>query len=147
MEKKYLILKCEESDESWGREANRTPICLTNDYSNYGYDYEVWEIEENGTLKCIKEYTETDDYGMALYKWQADADAENTIPIVIQKFPKFTRKDMTKEMANSIIKKANFKEVDDFLSNIKYSGQHGEDVDDYWVVFGEYTENSYDLGY
>ena len=37
---------------------NETIEELSNmeDYYNYGYDYEVWEIEENGTLKCIKEY-------------------------------------------------------------------------------------------
>lgn len=54
----YLIVKCEELHDQWETDAHRTPICLTEDYSSYGLDYEVYEVEEDNSLKRIKNYYE-----------------------------------------------------------------------------------------
>lgn len=53
---KYLIIKCEELADQWECDANRTPVCITDDYSIYGLGYEVYELQADSTFKLIKEY-------------------------------------------------------------------------------------------
>ena len=54
---KYLIIECNELGDQWECDADRTPICMTDDYSPYGSGYEVWEIQPDNTFKCIKKST------------------------------------------------------------------------------------------
>lgn len=55
---KYLIIQCDELGDQWECDADRTPICMTNDYSKYGgYGYEVYKLKSNGTFELVKEYT------------------------------------------------------------------------------------------
>ena len=54
---KYLIVKCAELDDQWECDADRKPICITNDFYKYNkYGYEIYEISKSGTLKLIKKY-------------------------------------------------------------------------------------------
>lgn len=52
---KYLIIKCEELMDAYECDANRIPVCITEDickYQEYGF-----EIYDNGNIgKCIKDY-------------------------------------------------------------------------------------------
>lgn len=55
--KMYLIIKCHELNDQYECDADRTPICLTHDYSKFKkYGYEIYEVRENNTFKLIKEY-------------------------------------------------------------------------------------------
>lgn len=56
---KYLIIKCKELGDQWECDADRTPICITDDFDKfYQFGYEIYEILDNGTFKLIKEYEE-----------------------------------------------------------------------------------------
>lgn len=55
--KKYLIVKCDALNDQWECDANRVPIKITADYSEFNKDgYDIWEIAEDGSLTCIKEW-------------------------------------------------------------------------------------------
>jgi len=54
---KYLILECDELRDQYECDANRRPLCLTDDYSKYkDFGYEIYEVKGNGTFKLIKPY-------------------------------------------------------------------------------------------
>lgn len=59
---KYLIVKCKELADQFECDADRTPICITDDISkyHYKYGYEIYKINNNGSLTLIKEYDEGD---------------------------------------------------------------------------------------
>ena len=69
---KYLIIKCDELGDQWECDANRTPICITDDYSKYGYGYEVYELLTDNTFKLIKNYEDTIEEGFAIYEYFDD---------------------------------------------------------------------------
>lgn len=58
---KYLIMKCEELNDQYECDAYRYPvrICdkIPKQYKKYGYEH--YEIDSNGFLKLIKDYTES----------------------------------------------------------------------------------------
>ena len=142
---KYLIVKyAEESCEC-------EPICVTDDKSKYGIGYLVYEIKNNGKLKLIKDYDIAVKTGSALYSWNNAMDdyLEKHAPDKI--FAKWEGKAAAKFSENEIrdiIKQAHFTEdVDDIIEQIKNWGTHGEEIDGKWVVFGEYRDTEYDIGY
>ena len=53
---KYLVMKCDELMDAYECDADRTPICLTDDYSNYGQGYEIYELNEDNTFELIRSY-------------------------------------------------------------------------------------------
>ena len=55
---KYLIVKCIPLDDQYECDADRIPLCVTEDYSTYKnvFGYEVWKIQKNGNLKKIQNY-------------------------------------------------------------------------------------------
>lgn len=54
---KYLIIKCDELSDQYECDADRTPICMTDNYSKYcGYGYEIYELQKDNTFKLIKDY-------------------------------------------------------------------------------------------
>lgn len=59
---KYLIIKCKELADQFECDAERIPICITDDMSkyNYRYGYEIYKINNDGSLTLIKEYDEGD---------------------------------------------------------------------------------------
>ena len=57
--KKYLIVKCKELNDQWECEADRKPVCVTDNYSRYNrYGFDIWLIKESGSLVKIKDYTD-----------------------------------------------------------------------------------------
>jgi hypothetical protein len=53
---KYLIIKCKELNDQWETDADRTVVCLTNDYNKFNkFGYEIYEIK-GPALKLVKEY-------------------------------------------------------------------------------------------
>jgi len=59
----YLIMRCDELDDQFECDADRTPIAIVEDWKNYvdnhhiDYDYEIWQYDNNNHFSCIKEYT------------------------------------------------------------------------------------------
>ena len=57
----FLIVKCDVCTGQQECDADRTPMFITNDWINNQpeeYDFEVYEILQDNTLKCIREYEE-----------------------------------------------------------------------------------------
>lgn len=56
---KYLVVKCVELMDAYECDADRTPICITDNYTKYNRrGYEIYSINKNGTLKKIRDYDE-----------------------------------------------------------------------------------------
>lgn len=147
----YLVIKCKELEDQYECDANRTPICITEDISKYGFGYEIWKIEEDGKLTLHKQYDTSMESGLALYKWEdeSDIDEDNpSSPIVVERYVDMTRHDFSKTFFRGLKARANFQEpVEDICSNVRHCGAHGEAINGQWVVFGEYNDDRYSLGY
>lgn len=144
---KYLIIECNELDDQWECDADRTPICITENPSEYGVGYEVWEILSDGTLKKIRDYDEALEEGMALYYWEEGREKEEE-PTIIEKYSNKDRDSFSKNFFKKLKARAKFSEtVADIETNIHCSGAHGETVEGKWIVFGEYRDNRFNFGY
>lgn len=59
MKMKYLIIKCVELEDQFECDADRTPICITDNFNKFNkYGYEIYMIHANGTLNLIKHYND-----------------------------------------------------------------------------------------
>ena len=57
---KYLIMECNELSDQYECDADRSPICLIDNWAYYNkYGYEVYEVLKNNTFKLIKNYEQT----------------------------------------------------------------------------------------
>lgn len=142
---KYLIVKCRELNDQYECDADRTPICLTDDFKKFDkYGYEIYEITSENTFKLIKEYDTSSDKGMAVYKWY-DEDDEKEEPDEIMVMDKnYEREDYTKSKIKQIKSDYHFKDsVSDIYTDIQCSGSHGEEINGAWVVIGEYIKGGY----
>lgn len=144
----YLIIKCKPLNDPYECSVSRFPVCLTNDPPQYGFGYEIWEVQVDGTLTCIKEYDIANESGMALYFWRNDADDEDA-PQVVTKIPGLAPWEVSADTIDAIIRMANFTEakVEEILDNVRRFGAYGEEVDDCWVVFGSYEDDCFECGY
>jgi hypothetical protein len=144
---KYLIIECNELGDQWECDADRTPICITENPSEYGVGYEVCEILSDGTLKKIRDYDEALEEGMALYYWEDGQEGEEA-PTIIEKYPNKDRDSFSKSFFKKLKARVKFSEtVADIECDILRSGAHGETIEGKWVVFGEYRDNRFDFGY
>jgi hypothetical protein len=142
---KYLIVKCEELGDQYECDANRIPVCITDNPSEYGLGYEVYELEEDNTFSLVKEYDTPLERGMALYYWGIDEDERKDKPTIIQKWVNFTRFEITEE----IVEQIGFEEeeVNEIIKSIECQGSYAEDFDDKWLVLGEYLDDYFSVGY
>ena len=55
---KYLIVNCEPLSDGWECDADRTPVCITNDLNRYWgvWGYEIYKIQPDGQLTLIQNY-------------------------------------------------------------------------------------------
>lgn len=144
---KYLVLYgdfCSESDR-----VIPVPCCMTNDPKKYwSSKYKIYEVKDNGTFVLIKDLEVTNDKGIALYKWTAKEDPQIDDPEIITEWTGRGRNDFSLQEVSIIKTVAHFEEpAEDILADIKSCGEHGEEINDYWVVFGEYTDDNYSCGY
>lgn len=143
----YLIVECSELGDQWECDANRAPLCLTEDVSQYGLGYEVYRVNSDNTFTLVKEYGEVLESGMALYQWD-EGDEDNKTPNVLEKWKGKERDNVTKSQVKNIKKKVGFHNpIEKIMNDIRWRGSYGEIIQGKWVVFGEYTDGSYSLGY
>jgi len=150
MEFKYLVIKCEELHDQYECDAYREPVCLTNDISNYGLGYEVYEIKSDGSFECIKGYDYALEEGMAIYFWGPNDEPEDRDckPTIIKNYKNMKRSEVTKSMVKKLKKEIGFTNtVDEIFLNIKSAGHYGEEIDGNWIVFGEYMDSWFSIGY
>lgn len=136
---KYLIVKCVELGDQWECDANRNPVCLTDDYSKYGRGYEVYELLEDGTFKLIKDYEECIESGIAIVKFD-----EEDIPSPLEKFKNLKRYEVTKSKVKKWKHKYGFSEtVEVIYHGIRGCGEHGEMIGNEFVSICEYIDDRY----
>lgn len=54
----YLIVKCRELNDQYECDCDREPYRITFDPEDYGDGYEIYEIDQEGFLNLIKDYSE-----------------------------------------------------------------------------------------
>lgn len=139
---KYLIVKCDELGDQWECDANRTPICLTDNYSKYGYGYEVYELQKDNTFKLIKDYEDCVEEGFAIYQYFNNGEVN-----LYEKFPKMTRESITKSQVKKWKRKYHFTDtVEEIFSNLIHLGSYGDEINEKWIVIGEYMDDIYSCG-
>ena len=140
---KYLIIKCDELSDGWECDAYREPICMTDDYSKYGYGYEVYELQSDNTFKLIKDYDKINEEGIAVYDYTDDK-----LNKVFEKHKDLGRYEITESQVEEWKSKYHFTEtVEEILSDLQCTGSYGEEINDRWTVIGEYKDDIYSWGY
>lgn len=148
---KYLIMRCEELGDQWECDADRTPVCITDNFDKFNqYGYEIYKICDNETFELIKQYYESSEEGFAVYKWYNDDDVEDKEPnVIMEKIKGVGRSYFTKSKAKKIKSKYGFKDtVNEIYTDIRSCGSHSEEIDNEWVVIGEYIKGmNFSKGY
>lgn len=137
---RYLIMKCDVLNDQWECDADRTPICMTDDWEAYfntndiDYQFEVWELKKDNSFECVKEYDEAVESGMVFgYVDLVDLDQKNNI---ILRFPNLTRRDV---VPAGILERAKAgKCFDDTLSSC---GTITWEEDNNMYFYAEYEDN------
>lgn len=151
----YLIMRCDELNDQYECDADRTPIAIVEDWKDWvnshisDYDYEIWEYD-GSEFSRIKDYDEGIEEGMALYYWEDSENPEVNAPHVIAKFPSFTRNTAVPLIVKETIKKGAYtcdeeEGVDDNLHSCGYITWYNKE--DRYYVYGKYSDNHYLLGY
>ena len=117
---KYLIMRCEELNDQYECDANRTPITMTDNWMEWykktepDYYFEVYEYKNNQFV-CVKDYATSMEQGMAFVMFDDDDEDKFTI---IERFPNFNRDNpMPKTLRKRALKGEDF---DDSLRNCGY---------------------------
>lgn len=134
--KQYLVLAYDDDFEI------TKPCCLTNDISTYGYGYEIWEWNEDGTFTKFKDVETSNKTGMIVAVYNMDTDE---LLYTTNKIQAVNRKQFnTAEKIKEIVKLCGFTDKPEIIAHeIAACGDHGELVGGKWVVFGEYQDSHY----
>lgn len=148
---KYLIVKCEVLDDQYECDANRIPLCITDDISEYEheYGYEIYEVKNDGTFSLVKNYEDTrGNSGMAIYFWKNENEVEDKLPdIVYEKFPQVEREFFTEAKIEEIKKTYHLTESTKYIKDeVRCFGSYGTILNDGWFVIGYYNGSVYELG-
>lgn len=159
----YLIIECEELNDQYECDANRTPIAITDDwqmwYKEHRANIGLFEVYEwNGeTMTLIKGYSESITAGMALYYWTIDENPDTEYPHIICEWPNLTRSDDIPERARELIDKYlisddnydndTFKDIKTLINTTGSYGWRKENNIALWIVYGEYKDNCFSVGY
>lgn len=145
---KYLVIECNKLDDQWECDADRQPLCVTDDKNKFWkVGYEIYEIYPDGSLKLIKDYETTKEFGFALYFWEGNENPECDAPTVIEKMPNY-EKCVPNNVLKSWIKQAHFYgSFDEIKKDIERCGGYSEDVGNKYYVIGTYADDKFDCGY
>lgn len=140
---KYLIVKCKELGDQWECDADRTPIKMVDDYSEYGVGYEVYELQNDNSFKLIKDYDTCQKRGFAIYRFNDNDKVEK----VYEKYEDLTRENIIKSQIKKWKQLYGFKAtIKEICQEIDRCGGYGETINDKWTVMGEYFDDCYSLG-
>lgn len=152
----YLIVRCDQLNDQYECDADRSPITLTEDWKKWfddnhpQYLFEVYEFRVSG-FEQVKSYETPMERGMALYYWDKDhqSDEDYTYPTaVIQKWPNATRDDDIPDNVLAFAREYYDGDAKDMKMDLYCGGSFGwEDDQQNWWVYGTYHDSFYDLGY
>lgn len=147
---KYLVVECVTLYNQYECDADRTPICMVDEWKDTKYDaegYEIYEVQPNGFLERIRRYTEIHEDGFALVFYDG-GDDEFLFPTVIKKWKDMSFDDAEKELITNLKEYFPFEDYTDeeVLYYFRGSNEWSEQVGDKWYVFGPYWDNHYPTG-
>ena len=147
--KKYLIVECVELGDQWECDADRTPICVVDDYSKYsdgGYD--IYKINFDGSLTLIQDYTKCKPY-FAVCRWDDPDSLEEKDPDFVLRLDKIeSRDDFTKEMCTTFKELYHFEDdIEEIYIDLVQGGEHAEEIEGRWLVIGEVIGKRFPFGY
>lgn len=131
----YLVVRCEELGDQYECDANRVPICLTEDYDKYNKQgYEIYKVLADNTFERIREYDEITKEDMVVAIWSS-ADAYNDEPTELIHICDGDRNAVTTDMIKTIKRKYHFKEsIKDIKLDISSYGTHTEETEDNGII-------------
>lgn len=137
---KYLIVKCEELNDQYECDADRKPIYITDDPSNYSSGYDIYEVKEDGTLPLIKSYDEYNEEGIVLLYQKEDEDE----PRILQKWEGIDRFEITLD----VIKESGFRKStpEKIKTQIYRTGSYQENRTEGIFLLTEYFDYNFNLG-
>lgn len=146
---KYLVIKCDELGDQWECDADRKPVCVTDNYDKYNkMGYEIYEITAEGNLNLIRNYYDATHNRMCVYWWNDENKVSECLPDKIIKIKDGDRDNVTNSLIKKIKQKYKFTEtIKEIERDISCSGNHAELIDNKWVVFGETFDDWYPCGH
>ena len=74
----YLVVKCEELGDQYECDANRVPICLTEDYDKYNKrGYEIYKVLSDNTFELVRQYDEITKVDIVVAIWYSEDNCDN----------------------------------------------------------------------
>lgn len=145
---KYLVIECIELCDQYECDAERTPICVTDDYSPYNKrGYEIYRIEENGNLTKIRNYDETSDYYIGYFEWNDKDDPCDIDPLKVVRLKDGDRDDISLSNIKMWKKLFHFSEsIDEIKEELHNCGAFGTLIGNKWCVIGEANDEDYSTG-
>lgn len=142
----YLVVKCDELGDQFECDANRTPVCVVNDYTDYNKrGYEIYQIYIDGSLEKIRDYEEvTDEY---ISYCEYNEDESSGIPTKVIRLKSGSRDNVTKNDIKEWRKQFGFTDsLNSIALDFKCGGEHGEQIGNLWCVIGETLDDWYPRG-
>lgn len=143
----YLIVECTALADQYECDADRKPLCMTNDptpYMRLGYD--VYRVDNQGNLVQVHDYNDYAEKGVCICWWGED----DTVNKVV-KLPYKNRCDITKSGIKHLKNEYHLEgSVNEIYNSIQDMGDYGElkeeEEEKQFVVIGEYYDDHYPTG-
>lgn len=147
MSDKYLVVMCEELSDQYECDADRTPLCVVDDYTEYNKSgYEIYQILSDGTLAKIRAYDEINDEYIACVVWDMETDFDDK-PLEVIRLIDGDRDNITKSMLKQWKAKYGFlTSLKEMVSGINCFGAVGDEIDGKWIVIGECHDDHFARG-
>lgn len=144
---KYLVIECNELGDQYECDADRVPICVLDDYSDYNkMGYEIYEIHDDGSLTKIREYEDVNDTYISYCEYNADDDFPD-MPLKIVRLKDGDRNAVNKSDIRLWKSRFHFSEsISDITVDFESCGEHGEMVNGKWCVIGVTYDENYPRG-
>ena len=139
----YLIIKCTALGDQYECDADRKPLCMTNDptpYMRLGYD--VYRVDNQGNLTQVHDYEEYAEMGICICWW----GDENDPPIKVVKLSCKESQYITKSYIKHIKDEYHLKgTINEIYHSFQLWGDYVEvnDKEKQVIVIGEYRDDHY----
>lgn len=139
----YLIIKCTALGDQYECDADRKPLCMTNDptpYMRLGYD--IYRVDNQGNLTQVHDYEECVEMGMCICWWNEDDTVDKVVKLSCK-----DRQDITKSYIKRLKSEYHLKgTVNEIYNSIQGCGDYGEVQGTQFVAIGEYQDECYPTG-